>query len=384
MYNSLMSAVNHDRYDDAYLRKILRDSKTIAMVGASANWNRPSYFAMKYLLDRGYKVIPVNPAAAGQEIMGQKVYGSLGELPVKADMVDIFRNSEAAGPITDEAIKHGAKVVWMQLGVRNEAAAQRAEAAGLKVVMNRCPKIEHSAGSPAPSNGTASPAASSAARSGRSSDGLIGRVRRLHRVLARYQAGDAGLEPARLHRHRRPQGRCHPVRLQDRNRDLGARRLSRFRPLHGRLLHQGRPIRDDRDALACVGGILPAAVLRSRRRRRSGELFAGCPTAIPESSASAARARPTSCPACSKPSTKPTGRRRSCWSINRDRSRSRYTCGSSSRTRNGMRSPGSASADCERMRAPAHLVMLFRTASWLAHERRSRSGRHRYFFMQTL
>ena len=139
-----MSAVNHDRYDDAYLRRILRDTKTIAMVGASANWNRPSYFAMKYLLDRGYKVIPVNPAAAGQEIMGQKVYGSLDELPQKADMVDIFRNSEAAGPITDEAIKHGAKVVWMQLGVRNDAAAQRAEAAGLKVVMNRCPKIEHS------------------------------------------------------------------------------------------------------------------------------------------------------------------------------------------------------------------------------------------------
>ena len=144
MYNSLMSAVNHDRYDDAYLRKILRDSKTIAMVGASANWNRPSYFAMKYLLDRGYKVIPVNPAAAGQEIMGQKVYASLDELPRKADMVDIFRNSEAAGPITDEAIRHGAKVVWMQLGVRNEEAAKRAEAAGLKVVMNRCPKIEHS------------------------------------------------------------------------------------------------------------------------------------------------------------------------------------------------------------------------------------------------
>ena len=138
-----MSAVNHDRYDDAYLRKILRDSKTIAMVGASANWNRPSYFAMKYLLDRGYKVIPVNPAAAGQEIMGQKVYGSLGELPVKADMVDIFRNSEAAGPITDEAIDHGAKVVWMQLGVRNVAAAAEAEAAGLQVVMNRCPKIEY-------------------------------------------------------------------------------------------------------------------------------------------------------------------------------------------------------------------------------------------------
>ena len=139
-----MSAIVHDRYDDAYLRKILRDTKTIAMVGASANWNRPSYFAMKYLLDRGYKVIPVNPAAAGQEILGQKVYGSLAELPAKADMVDIFRNSEAAGPITDDAIKHGAKIVWMQIGVRNEDAASRAEAAGLRVVMDRCPKIEYS------------------------------------------------------------------------------------------------------------------------------------------------------------------------------------------------------------------------------------------------
>lgn len=139
-----MTTIIHDRYDDQYLRKILRDTRIIAMVGASANWNRPSYFAMKYLLDRGYKVIPVNPAAAGQEILGQKVYASLNELPVKADMVDIFRNSEAAGPITDEAIKHGAKVIWMQLGVVNEAAAKRAEDAGLKVVMNRCPKIEHS------------------------------------------------------------------------------------------------------------------------------------------------------------------------------------------------------------------------------------------------
>jgi predicted CoA-binding protein len=144
MYNLQMSAVIHDRYDDAYLRKILRDTRTIAMVGLSANWNRPSYFAAKYLLDRGYKVIPVNPSAVGQDILGQKVYGSLADLPVKADMVDIFRSSEAAGPITDDAIKHGAKVVWMQLGVRNDEAAQRAEAAGLKVVMNRCPKIEHS------------------------------------------------------------------------------------------------------------------------------------------------------------------------------------------------------------------------------------------------
>jgi predicted CoA-binding protein len=139
-----MSAIIHDRYDDAYLRKILRETKTIAMVGLSANWNRPSFFAAKYLLDRGYKVIPVNPAAAGQEILGQKVYGSLEELPQKVDMVDIFRNSEAAGPITDEAIRHGAKTVWMQLGVVNDAAARRAEDAGLRVVMNRCPKIEHS------------------------------------------------------------------------------------------------------------------------------------------------------------------------------------------------------------------------------------------------
>jgi predicted CoA-binding protein len=136
--------MNHDHYDDLYLRRILRETKTIAMVGLSANWNRPSFFAAKYLLDRGYKVIPVNPAAKGQEILGQTVHASLDELPVKVDMVDIFRNAQAAGPITDEAIAHGAKVVWMQLGVVNEAAARRAEDAGLKVVMNRCPKIEHS------------------------------------------------------------------------------------------------------------------------------------------------------------------------------------------------------------------------------------------------
>ena len=136
--------IDHDRYDDPYLREVLRGVKTIAMVGASANWNRPSYFAMKYLLDHGFRIYPVNPNAAGQKILGQTVFASLDALPEKVDMVDIFRSSEAAGPVTDEAIRHGARVVWMQLTVRNDEAARRAEAAGLKVVMNRCPKIEHS------------------------------------------------------------------------------------------------------------------------------------------------------------------------------------------------------------------------------------------------
>ena len=136
-------AVDHDDYTDGYLRDVLRRVKTIAMVGASPNWNRPSFFAMKYLQHKGYRVIPVNPVAAGQEILGEKVYGSLKEAPGKVDMVDIFRNSAAAGPIVDEAIAIGAPVVWMQLGVRNDAAAARAEAAGLTVVMNRCPKIEY-------------------------------------------------------------------------------------------------------------------------------------------------------------------------------------------------------------------------------------------------
>lgn len=134
--------MDHERYDDDYIRQILRETKVIAMVGASSNWNRPSYFAMKYLQKKGFRVIPVNPRDAGGEILGEKVYGSLAEIPDKIDMVDIFRNSEAAGPIADQAIDVGAKVVWMQLGVRNDAAAGRAEAAGLKVVMNRCPKIE--------------------------------------------------------------------------------------------------------------------------------------------------------------------------------------------------------------------------------------------------
>jgi predicted CoA-binding protein len=112
------------------------------MVGASPNWNRPSYFAMKYLQAKGYRVIPVNPAAAGQRILGEQVHATLADIQGPVDMVDIFRNSQAAGPIVDEAIARGARIVWMQLGVRDDAAAARAEAAGLKVVMDRCPKIE--------------------------------------------------------------------------------------------------------------------------------------------------------------------------------------------------------------------------------------------------
>ena len=136
--------VDHDRYTDDYLRGVLRRVRVIAMVGASPHWNRPSYFAMKYLQDKGYRVIPVNPRAKGETILGEQVFGSLAEIPDKVDMVDVFRNSDAAGPLVDEAIAIGAKVIWMQLGVRNDAAAAKAGAAGLTVVMNRCPKIEYS------------------------------------------------------------------------------------------------------------------------------------------------------------------------------------------------------------------------------------------------
>lgn len=135
--------MNHDSYSEDYIRGILREVQTIAMVGASPNWNRPSYFAMKYLQAKGYRVIPVNPREAGKDILGEKVYASLAEIPVKVDMVDCFRNSEAIPPIAEEAIRIGAKVLWMQLGVRHDEAAAKAEAAGLKVVMNRCPKIEY-------------------------------------------------------------------------------------------------------------------------------------------------------------------------------------------------------------------------------------------------
>jgi len=137
-----MTALDPIPYADAYLRDILHGINVIAVVGASSNWNRPSYIAFKYLQEKGYRCVPVNPGLAGQELLGETVYSDLKSIPFAIDMVDIFRNSEAAGPITDEAIAIGAKVVWMQLGVRNDAAAVRAQAAGLKVVMNRCPKIE--------------------------------------------------------------------------------------------------------------------------------------------------------------------------------------------------------------------------------------------------
>ena len=137
--------MDHSSYPEAYIRGILRSVKVIAMVGASANWNRPSYFAMKYLQEKGYRVIPVNPkeAAAGAVILGEKTYASLDEVPVAVDMVDCFRASDAILPIARDAIRIGAKVLWMQLGVVNDEAAGLAEAAGLKVVMNRCPKIEY-------------------------------------------------------------------------------------------------------------------------------------------------------------------------------------------------------------------------------------------------
>jgi predicted CoA-binding protein len=130
-------------YADADLRRIYRESRVVAMVGASPNWVRPSHFVFRYLQQKGFRVIPVNPKCAGDEILGEKVYASLREVPVKVDIVDIFRSSEAAGPIADEAIAIGAKVVWMQLTVRNDEAAARARARGLGVVMDRCLKIEY-------------------------------------------------------------------------------------------------------------------------------------------------------------------------------------------------------------------------------------------------
>jgi uncharacterized protein len=138
-------AMNHDGYPDNYIRGILNTVKTIAMVGASEKQNRPSYFAFKYLLERGYRMIPVNPGHAGEMLLGQKIYARLTDIPEPIDMVDIFRSSQYALPIVEEALslKPRPQVIWMQLGVRSDEAAALAEANGLKAIMNRCPKIEY-------------------------------------------------------------------------------------------------------------------------------------------------------------------------------------------------------------------------------------------------
>jgi len=137
--------MNHDVYDDGYIRAILTGVKSIAMVGASPVNVRPSYFAFKYLVERGYDMIPINPGQVGKNLVGKPFVGSLKDIGHPFDMVDIFRNSDHAMAVVEEALALPVlpKVIWMQLGVRNDAAATKAEAAGLKVVMNRCPKIEY-------------------------------------------------------------------------------------------------------------------------------------------------------------------------------------------------------------------------------------------------
>ena len=137
--------MHHDSYDDGYIRGILNTVKSIAMVGASAKDNRPSYFAFKYLLERGYNMIPINPGLAGKELLGKTIYGRLSEVPEAVDMVDVFRAASYAVPIVQQALALNPKprVIWMQLGIRNDEAAALAEANGMKVVMNRCPKIEY-------------------------------------------------------------------------------------------------------------------------------------------------------------------------------------------------------------------------------------------------
>ncbi len=137
--------MNHDAYPDSYIRGILNTVKTIAMVGASKKKVRPSYFAFKYLLERGYRMIPVNPGHAGEDMLGQRIYARLSDIPEPVDMVDIFRGRQYALAIVQEALalQPRPQVIWMQLGIRDDEAAALAEANGLKVVMNRCPKIEY-------------------------------------------------------------------------------------------------------------------------------------------------------------------------------------------------------------------------------------------------
>src|SRR3981189_1134379 len=137
--------MNHDAYDDDYIRSILNGVKSIAMVGASPVNVRPSYFAFKYLAQRGYDMIPVNPGHVGKELLGKPFVGAISGFGRPGAMIDIFRNSSHIMPVVDEALKlpEPPKVIWMQLGARDDAAAEKAEGAGIKVVMNRCPKIEY-------------------------------------------------------------------------------------------------------------------------------------------------------------------------------------------------------------------------------------------------
>lgn len=137
--------MNHDRYDDTYIADILKTTKTIALLGASPNPDRPSNGVMRFLLSKGYTVIPVNPGQAGKEILGQTVYAKLSDIPQPVDMVDVFRAPEFLTGIVEEAtaLPQPPKVIWGQLGVRDDDAAAKAEAAGIKVVMNRCPAIEY-------------------------------------------------------------------------------------------------------------------------------------------------------------------------------------------------------------------------------------------------
>jgi predicted CoA-binding protein len=137
--------VNHDSYPDAHVRGILTSVKTVAMVGASDNESRPSFFVLKYLINKRYRVYPINPGIAGKMLLGQRVYASLADVPVPIDLVDIFRKPDAIPAIVDEvlALKPVPKVLWLQLGLRDDASAARAEAAGIQVVMNRCMKIEY-------------------------------------------------------------------------------------------------------------------------------------------------------------------------------------------------------------------------------------------------
>ena len=137
-----MSSLDPIPYSDAQLRSILQRVKTIAMVGASSNWNRPSYFVMKYLQGKGYRVIPVNPGNAGQTLLGEKVYASLRDIPEPVDMVDVFRPARDAPAIVDDAIAIGAKVVWMQLGIRNDEVAERLAREGIDVVQDMCLMVD--------------------------------------------------------------------------------------------------------------------------------------------------------------------------------------------------------------------------------------------------